>query len=219
MRYTRYEYRKSSKIKFLFTIAVITSISIGSGFYVSNFIFQGKQIEDDLRRSSGINFVSEDENFMVLQCGYYSKEENAKELTASISKYCTPFIVEDEGKYRVIAGIYKQDDGIKKIQEFKENKIDVAKVNLNVKSGNVEMKKLIEVIDGFLVITNKLQESEVKSIKTEEFKAWADTVINENNVKSDKMEKLNNYVKALPEELDKTNNNKNMQELYKLLKN
>jgi hypothetical protein len=163
--------------------------------------------------------VSEDENFMVLQCGYYSKEENAKELTASISKYCTPFIVEDEGKYRVIAGIYKQDDGIKKIQEFKENKIDVAKVNLNVKSGNVEMKKLIEVIDGFLTITNKLQESEVKSIKTEEFKAWADTVINENNVKSDKLEEVNNYVKALPEELDKTNNNKNMQELYKLLKN
>jgi hypothetical protein len=219
MRYTRYEYRKSSKIKFLFTIVGITSISIGCGFYISNFIFRGKQIEDNSRNSSEINYGSQEESFMALQCGYYSKEENAKELTASISKYCTPFIVEDEGKYRVIAGIYKQDDGIKKIQEFKENKIDVAKVNLNVKSGNVEMKKLIEVIDGFLTITNKLQESEVKSIKTEEFKAWADTVINENNVKSDKLEEVNNYVKALPEELDKTNNNKNMQELYKLLKN
>jgi hypothetical protein len=219
MRYTRYEYRKSSKIKFLFTIVVITSISIGCGFYISNFIFRGKQIEDNSRNSSEINYGSQEESFMALQCGYYSKEENAKELTASISKYCMPFIVEDEGKYRVIAGIYKEEDGIKKIQEFKGNKIDVAKVNLSIKSDKIEMEKLTEIIDGFLSISNKLQESEVKSIKTAEFKAWVDTVINKDDVKSKRIEDLNNYVKALPDELDKTNNNKSMQELYKLIKN
>jgi len=218
MRYTRYEYGKSSKIKFLFTIAVIISISIGGGLYISNFIFQGKQIEDNSKYSSEINNGSQEENFMALQCGYYSKEENAKELIASISKYCEPFIIEDEGKYRVLAGVYKEQDGIKKIQEFKANKIDVAKINLNIQSDNSEMKKITEIIDGFLTITNKLQESEVKSIKTSEFKAWVDTVINDDGVKSKKIESLNNYVKALPEELDKTNNSKNMQELYKLLK-
>ena len=219
MRYTRYEYRKSSKIKFLFTIVVITSISIGCGFYISNFILQGKQIEDNSRNSSEINYGSQEEKFMALQCGYYSKEENAKELTASISKYCMPFIVEDEGKYRVIAGIYKEEDGIKKIQEFKGNKIDVAKVNLSIKSDKMEVEKLTEIIDGFLSISNKLQESEIKSIKTAEFKAWVDTVINKDDVKSKRIEDLNNYVKALPDELDKTNNNKSMQELYKLIKN
>lgn len=214
MRYTRYEYRKSSKVKILITIVVITSISIGGGFYISNFIFQGKLIQDNL---SEINYGSQTENFMVLQCGYYSKEENAKELLSSISKYCEPFIVEDDGKYRVLAGIYKEEDGVKKIQEFKTNNIDVAKVNLNIKSDKVELEEITQIIDGFLTITNKLQESEVKSIKTAEFKAWVDTLINDNNIKSKKIEDLNNYVKALPDDLDKTNNN--MQELYKLLKN
>ena len=47
MRYTRYEYKKSGKIKFLCSIAVIAGISIGGGLYISNFIFNGKQIQDN----------------------------------------------------------------------------------------------------------------------------------------------------------------------------
>ena len=218
MRYTRYEYKKSSKIKFLVTIITITSISIGGGFYVSNFIFQGNQIEDSSKYSIDINYGSEDESFMALQCGYYSKEENAKELLTSISKYCEPFIVEDSGKYRVLAGIYKEEDGIKKIQEFKANNIDVAKINLNLQGDKAEIKKLTEVIDGFLTIANKLQDKEVKSIKTAEFKAWVNAVIDDGSIKSKRIEELNSYVKALPEEIDKTNNNKNMEELYKIIK-
>ena len=219
MRYTRYEYKNPNKLKILFTILVICVISIGGGFCISNFIFQGKQIEDNSKYSSEVKSGSQEEDFMALQCGYYSKEENAKELISSISKYCEPFIVEDEGKYRVLAGIYKEQDGIKKIQEFKANNIDVAKVNLNIQGNKSEMKKIMEIIDGFLTITNKLQESEVKSIKTSEFKAWVDTTINDDVVKSKKIESLSNYVKSLPEELEKTDNSKNMQELYKLLKN
>lgn len=219
MRYTRYEYKKSNKLKFLFAISVMGLISIGGGYYISNFIFQGKQIENNSIYSSEVKNGSQEESFMTLQCGYYSKEENAKELISSISKYCEPFIVEDEGKYRVLAGIYKEQDGIKKIQEFKANNIDVAKVNLNIQSDKSEMKKIMEIIDGFLTITNKLHESEVKSIKTSEFKSWVDTTINDDGVKSKKIESLSNYVKALPEELDKTDNSKNMQDLYKLLKN
>lgn len=218
MRYTRYEYRKSSKVKFLIIVITICSISIGGGLYISKFVFSGKQIEDNSKYSTEINYEKQDENFIALQCGYYSKEENAKELLNSISKYCEPFIVEDEGKYRVLAGVYKEQDGIKKIQEFKTNNIDVAKVNLNIQGDKLEIKKITEVIDGFLTITNKLQEKEVKSIKTAEFKTWVDTVINDGGIQSKKIEDLNNYVKDLPEEIDKANNDENMKELYKLVK-
>lgn len=218
MRYTRYEYKKFSKVKFLFIISAITLISIGGGLYVSKFVFEGKQIEDNPKYSSEVDYGNQDEKFMVLQCGYYAKEENAKELLTSISKYCEPFIVEDGGKYRVLTGIYKEEDGIKKIQEFKANNIDIAKVSLNIQGDKLEMKKITEVIDGFLTIANKLQEKEVKSIKTAEFKEWADTVINDDGIKSKKLDDLYNYVRALPEEIDKTNNSKNFEELYKLVK-
>ena len=218
MRYTRYEYKKFSKVKFLCTVSIITLISIGGGLYVTNIVFEGKQIEDSSKHSSEIKYGNQEERFMVLQCGYYAKEENAKELLNSISKYCEPFIVEDGGKYRVLSGIYKEEDGVKKIQEFKANNIDIAKVSLSIQDDKVETQKITEVIEGFLTIANKLQEKEVKSIKTSEFKAWADKVINDGGIESKKLEDLNDFVKALPEEIDKANNTKNFQELYKLIK-
>lgn len=221
MRYTRYEYKKSNKIKFLCSVAIIASISIGGGLFISNFIFDGKQIEDN-NRDNLIQRNNEGQvpNLIALQCGYYSKEENAKELITSISKYCQPFIVEEDGKYRVLAGIYKEEDGLKKIEEFKTNNIDVAKVNINISSNNVESKQIIEIIDGFLTITDKLEDSGVKSIKTTEFKVWADKIITDGSgVKSKKMNDLSNYIKSLPDEINKENRNVSIQELYKLIKN
>lgn len=220
MRYTRYEYKKSSKIKFLFSVVVIVAMSIGGGLYVSNFIFNGNEIQNVDNNNSG--YLNEDKlpNIIVLQCGYYSKEENAKESLSSLSKYCEPFIIEEDGKYRVLAGIYSEDEGLKKMQEFKSNNVDVSKISLNLPTNNLENKKLIEIVNGFLTIVNKLQDNEVKSIKTTEFKTWSDKIIDDGNSDtSNKIKDLRNYVDNLPDEIDKTNSNTNMQELYKLIKN
>jgi len=223
MRYTRYEYKKSSKMKFLLSVVIISGISIGGGWYISNFIFDGKHVENNSSNNSihstEGNKQGEIQQFISLQCGYYAKEENAKELLTSISKYCDPFIIEDNGKYRVLAGIYKEEEGLKKLDELKANKIDVAKINLNITSNNDENKKVIEIIDGFLTIVSKLQDVEVKSIKTTEFKEWANKIVNDNNiVKSEKINNLSNYVKNLPDEINKDNSKTNLQELYKLIK-
>lgn len=223
MRYTRYEYKKSGKLKFLCSVVIIAGISIGGGLYISNVIFDGKEIQsinkNDLEQSTNKDDSGKIQNIIALQCGYYSKEENAKDLLASISKYCQPFIIEDDGKYRVIAGIYTEEDSAKKIEEFKANNIDVAKVNLNISSDNIDGSKIMEVINGFLTITNKLQDNQVKSIKTDEFKEWSNKIINDGNqVGTEKLKELNDYVNNLPEEIDKTNNNTNMQQIYKLIK-
>lgn len=223
MRYTRYEYKKSGKLKFLCSVAIIAGISIGGGLYISNVIFDGKEIQsinkNDLKQSNIKDDSDKIQNIIALQCGYYSKEDNAKDSLNSISKYCQPFIIEDDGKYRVIAGIYTEEDAAKKIEEFKAGSIDVAKINLNLSSDNIDSKKIIEIINGFLTITNKLQDDQVKSIKTDEFKAWSDKVTNDGNqVKTEKLKQLNDYVNSLPEEIDKTNNDTNMQQIYKLIK-
>jgi DNA-binding transcriptional regulator YhcF (GntR family) len=203
-------------------VAVIVGVSIGGGLYISGFIFDGKENQSNNISNSKYSNQADNganvKNLIALQCGYYSKEENAKELMNSISNHCQPFIVEDNGKYRVIAGIYKEDEGLKKIEEFKANNIDVAKISLNTSNNSLENKKIIEVIDGFLTIVNKLQDSEVKSIKTTEFKTWANKIIADSNYgKSDEIDKLSNYVSGLPDEIDKTNSNANMQVLYKLI--
>lgn len=222
MRYTRYEYKKSSKIKFLSSVAIIVGVTIGGGLYLSGLIFQGKQFPDSASNSSYTNEQNsalDGTNIVALQCGYYAKEENAQTLLNTISSYCQPFIVQEDGNFRVLAGIYEESDGKKKIEELKSKGVDVAKVSLNISSDTVEDKKLIEVVDGFLQITSKLEDSSVKSIKTEDYKTWADKIINDDAAtKSSKLDSLNNYIKNLPDELDKKNSVENMKELYKLMK-
>jgi len=223
MRYTRYEYKKSNQIKFLLTVTVIVGLSIGGGLYASNFIFDGKNIQANSSNASSYstekNYQGEVEKFVAIQCGYYSKEQNAKDTLPLISKYCQPFIVEDDGKYRVLAGIYKEEDGLKQMEVFKANNIEISKLNLNISSNDSENKEIIEIIDGFLSILNKLQESDVKSIKTAEFRGWADKIINDGiETKSKKINDLSNYVSNLPDEINKANSNAETQELYKLIK-
>jgi hypothetical protein len=224
MRYTRYEYKKSNKIKFLFSVVVIAGISISGGLYFSNAIFDGKEIHNinsnsDSSYSSGGSNEDKLPNIIVLQCGYYSKEENAKDSLNALSKYCEPFIVEEDGKYRVLAGIYTEDEGLKKMDEFKSNNIDVTKVNLNIPDDNLDNKKIIEIVNGFLTIVDKLQDNGVKSIKTAEFKTWTDKIIEDGNNNSKKVNDLGNYIKNLPDDIDRTNSNSSIQELYKLIKN
>lgn len=51
-------------------------------------------------------------------------------------------------------------------------------------------------MNGFLTIVNKLQDNQVKSIKTAEFKAWTDGIVNEGStVKSNKISQLYDYIK------------------------
>ena len=148
MRYTRYEYKKSNKMKFICTIVVIVGVSIGGGLYTSNLVFKGKQITDNKNTVSYTNDQNTTvvgTNIIALQCGYYSKEENAQASLSTISSYCQPFIIEENGKFRVLAGIYEEDDGNKKIDELKSKGIDVAKVSLNISTNTIEDKKIVEL--------------------------------------------------------------------------
>lgn len=222
MRYTRYEYKKSNKMKFICTIVVIVGVSIGGGLYASNLVFKGKQITDN---KNSVSYTNDQNttvvgtNIIALQCGYYSKEENAQASLSTISSYCQPFIIEENGKFRVLAGIYEEDDGNKKIDELKSKGIDVAKVSLNISTNTIEDKKIVEIIDGFLKITSKLEDSEVKSVKTQDYKTWAGNIINEGvTTKSEKLDSLSSCINNLPDEIDKKNSIESIKALYNLMK-
>ena len=130
MRYTRYEYKKSGNIRFLITVLVVAILSIGGGLYISSVLFGNKEDTQStgvIDSSKELSAKVQANSIVVLQCGFYSKRENADALVSSIKQYCYPFITEDNGNYRVIAGIFNEEDAIKKIQQFKDNGIEVSK--------------------------------------------------------------------------------------------
>lgn len=220
MRYTRYEYKKANKFKFLFSVIVIAAISITCGMYVGKFIFNGKEIsENKLENSQEKSNLVKSEGVIAIQSGYYSKQENAQAALNTVQNDLKPFMVEEDGKYRIILGLYEQEEGIKKIDEFTAKGISVAKIDLSIDSNTTENKKVIEVVDGFFKILNKLGESEVQSIKTSSYKEWANEIINDNDEnKSEKLNDLLKLIQDLPEEINKSNNDASMKNLYEFIK-
>ena len=220
MRYTRYEYKKANKFKFLFSVIVIAAISITCGMYVSKFIFNGKEIsENKLENSQEKSNLVKSEGVIAIQSGYYSKQENAQAALNTVQNDLKPFMVEEDGKYRIILGLYEKEEGIKKIDEFTAKGVSVAKIDLSIDSNTTENKKVIEVVDGFFKILNKLGESEVQSIKTSSYKEWANEIINDNDEnKSEKLNDLLKLIQDLPEEINKSNNDTSMKNLYEFIK-
>ncbi|MDO5516526.1 MAG: SPOR domain-containing protein [Clostridium sp.] len=222
MRYTRYEYKKSGNFKFLLAVVVVAALSVGGGLYISNVIFGNEEAVDKNMSSYSSEQVSNkigSSNVVAIQCGFYSKKENADALVSSISQYCHPFIIDENGSYRVIAGIYNEEDSQKKIQELQGKGIEVAKTTITLKADTSDDKKIIEITDGFLKIMSKFEESDVSSVKTSEFKNWCNDVMNEEGqAQGDKLKQVNNYVQNLPEQVDKSNNSEAAYGFYNLIK-
>ena len=219
MRYTRYEYKKQGKIKFVMSVVLVATVSIGSGLYISKFLFSTKETSNMTQVTQKQNETVQSQGIMALQCGYYSKKENADISFPTISSYCQPFVVEENGNYRVIAGLYDDELGMKKLDELKGKGIDVAKVSIQIPTDTLEGKKIFQIVEGFLQITSKFEESDVKSVKTADFKTWVDGIINDgNSIQSEKLKDIQSYVQSLPDEISKSNSADSVQSLYTLIK-
>lgn len=219
MRYTRYEYKKQGKIKFVMSVVLVATVSIGSGLYISKFLFSTKETSNMTQVTQKQNETVQSQGIMALQCGYYSKKENADISIPTISSYCQPFVVEENGNYRVIAGLYDDELGMKKLDELKGKGIDVAKVSIQIPTDTLEGKKIFQIVEGFLQITSKFEESDVKSVKTADFKTWVDGIINDgNSIQSEKLKDIQSYVQSLPDEISKSNSADSVQSLYTLIK-
>lgn len=219
MRYTRYEYKKQGKIKFVMSVVLVATVSIGSGLYISKFLFSTKETSNMTQVTQKQNETVQSQGIMALQCGYYSKKENADISIPTISSYCQPFVVEENGNYRVIAGLYDDELGMKKLAELKGKGIDVAKVSIQIPTDTLEGKKIFQIVEGFLQITSKFEESDVKSVKTADFKTWVDGIINDgNSIQSEKLKDIQSYVQSLPDEISKSNSADSVQSLYTLIK-
>ena len=219
MRYTRYEYKKQGKVKFVMSVVLVATVSIGSGLYISKFLFSTMETSNMTQVTQKQNETVQSQGIMALQCGYYSKKENADISIPTISSYCQPFVVEENGNYRVIAGLYDDELGMKKLDELKGKGIDVAKVSIQIPTDTLEGKKIFQIVEGFLQITSKFEESDVKSVKTADFKTWVDGIINDgNSIQSEKLKDIQSYVQSLPDEISKSNSADSVQSLYTLIK-
>ncbi len=217
MRYTRYEYNKYGKVKFLCSIIIISGLSIGGGFTIGKILFKGN-VPFGKNDSSEQNYAVTQLNVTALQCGCYLKKENAYKCAEEIKNVCSPFVVEENSKYRVIGGIYKEDNISNEIQHFLENNIETSKVKFVINNNDRETEKYMEILDGYISITDKLQEDQVKSIKSNDFKVWASNIAGKNeDISNKRLKEITKVINSMPEELNRDNIQNYTKQIYDII--
>ncbi|MBQ6819969.1 MAG: SPOR domain-containing protein [Clostridium sp.] len=231
MKYTNYQYKKKkSGVKLLSSLLMTTLCAISLGLVTAWILLkimpnianlQEVNKVPDVIENSGENTSEEVsvEGFTAIQCGYFSKEENANAILEKISDDLNSFIVKDEENvYRVIVGVSNEEDITEITDELNSIGVENVKVKMKV-NGNDKIENQISAITtGYLEVLKTAGNNEVKEVATNDFKAWTKEL--EAITEGENLEVLNEYkqhVLNLPEVINKTNITEGLKYIYTTL--
>lgn len=232
MKYTKYQYKKKNNgIKLLTSLLMTTLSAISIGLLAAWLLLKVIPNIDGLKEVNSTPQIEENNNkentssneeverFTLIQCGYFSKEENAKQVLNGMNSDFNSFIVKDaEGKYRVLAGITTEENSSTLMQKLKEKGIENIKVNLDLNKNDEVENQISAITAGYLEILDTAGKEEVKEVNTSDFKTWTNDLKEISD--SDKIEVLKEYkehIKALPESINKNNIVSELEYIYSIL--
>ena len=243
MKYTKYNYkrRKSNGAwKFIVSllVGIIASCLVGLG--VAWIIWKVLPINDSAQADTKIadtnrgvieeNGEEQEEEgsvleeqtseYYFLQCGYFSKKDNADQIYAKVSSDATVFISEEADKFRVLTGIYTNENVDTMLENLKSKGIESVKVTFSLNENDPIEAQVSVICDGYLQILTTTFNDGVDHVNTSEFKEWINTLDNISTGENiEVLQALKAYIKDLPEELTKENVASEMDYLYEVLSN
>lgn len=176
-------------------------------------VVQGEnKTEDKAEKAS----AGENEEFVTVQFGYYSSKENADKVKSEIGDTAT--VIKDGEKYRVIGYIGKEANANKYIETIKSSGAESSKGRFGVPKNESCNKKIIELTNAFVDIIDKVKDSEVKAIKTVDFKEWTKKLeASKEEKNSEVLANLKAEVEKLPDSISKSNIESSYQIIFNLL--
>ncbi len=211
MRYTRYNYKKknnnSYKVLTIFILLLLIALAVGRG--LSGYFLKGIGLSDDNKKGnpeiSQGETLDASKSFVIFQAGLYSKQENAEAMNNSLKDKYNSFIISDGDKFRVIVDIERGINAERLENELKTQGIAYAKSNILINKDELSKEEIAESLDALMQYYEKLKEGQVLGVKTEDLKKWSSELKkpddSEANIKE--LQEINNYIQALPEELNK----------------
>jgi len=239
VRYTRYNYkppRKKNNFIFVLILTIIAAITLGTLF--SKFIPKSsnanpkavdntktglevdKVTSTDATDASKVTYENITNKYVGIQCGAFSNKEGALALKNTLTKYGTPFIIDDVNSNRVLLGIYKSDtvDSVTKV--LQADKIEYVKVNFQLVGNDIASSQMGEMINADLKILNTLSEKNTSGVQTADLKKWLITLqgAEEKSPSYATMTEIKSYLTALPEEVKKDKTEEGYIYIYKFIK-
>lgn len=163
--------------------------------------------------------VTSEYNFYILQCGVFKVKKNAEETLNKLSTFGNPFMGQEGELSKIYFGIYSDKTIENGVAILKEKGIDNSKVTINIPIEDESTTQFCEIVDSLLQVVNKTLESDVKSINTSELKKWVDGLekIDESMKQYNEVNSLKEYIKALPDEVDKSKDGEVSKYIYEQL--
>lgn len=157
-------------------------------------------------KEQGENKGEPNHQFYLLQCGVFKVKENAEALRKTVEPLGSPFIVQEGELFRVYFGVYAKDQWEPVYNMLKEKGINTTKSVIDVYYDDLSTGELCQIIEANFKIVNKASEQNIKGVKTNELKTWASSLqaIEEDKKHYKDVVELKEYIKGLPEEVDKT---------------
>ncbi|NLZ35756.1 MAG: SPOR domain-containing protein, partial [Clostridiales bacterium] len=155
----------------------------------------------------------------LIQCGYFSKEENANQILNKIKSDFNAFVVKDEAeKFKVIGAITKEEGSSEILDKLNGKNIESAKFKVSLNEGNIDENQLAAIIDGHLEILNTAYKAEVKEVNTTDFKEWINSLeeVREGNY-LELLKEYKEHVKNMPEKINKENINEENVYIYTII--
>ena len=244
MKYTKYNYKRrknNGAWKFVASLllGIIASCVVGLGVAwivlkmlpINDLAQVGTEITDETKGAVGESGedqvgeipVSEGEQvseYYFLQCGYFSKKDNAEQIYAKISSNGRTFITEEADKFRVLSGIYTSENVDSVMQDLGAKGIESVKITFALNENEPVEAQVSAICDGYLKILTTTFDDGVDHVNTSEFKEWInalDDISSGENIEV--LQNLKSYIKELPEELTKEKVASEMDYLYDVLLN
>ena len=186
-------------------------------FFSEGEISNSLKVPNKSQQEESINTAENSSIFKIIQCGLFSKEENANSTLTTLPSSMTGFVIQEDGKFKVMAGIYKDEESAKKTEELTKASINNFTIKCCIPKDSSEKKIEAQIIEGYLQIINKFEESDVKSVKTVDFKKWTEETVANIKSPSEEVQNLVKVIKELPDEYTQKDVKTSKDFLYKLL--
>lgn len=156
------------------------------------------------------------QEYVMIQCGFYSNKDNANSVKAELEDEYIAVSLSEAENYRVIVHIGGEEEAIKLSGELTEKGVSNTKGRFLIPKADTCSNEIIEIVNGYVNIINKLKEDSVKGVKTTEFKEWVNGLEEDTDSEYFKIFKeLKEGINEIPEEITK----KNIEESYQIVFN
>lgn len=153
--------------------------------------------------------------FQLVQCGYFGEEKNALDTLSKIESDYNAFVVKEEDKFRVSAGIFEQEKGESISKELTEKGISNTKVSFILNMSNDIESQIAGITEAYLNIINTLNDDDVKSVDTAGFKAWVNELDSIGEGESvELLSSYKNHVNQLNDEVMREDMGKELEFIY-----